>query len=186
MFNWIITGLGAHRRGLTFITARSKEQSYSRSKEKADCLILTSYNSLRTWNTSFHSAVAALANSKGPDVSISEKPGKAGRYHLKSTETVPGMGFSAGLGCERAGFAQSLGSPAQTLLYSLTERSIHTPGICPAGTRDPKLKLNKNFMQPLRCWQYFPMHISKNIWSVQAAYLKPFWFLGRFLKPHSF
>lgn len=69
-------------RGLTFITAWSKEQSYSQSKERADCLILTSYNSLRTWKTSFQRAAAALANSKGPDLSISEKPGKAGRYHL--------------------------------------------------------------------------------------------------------
>lgn len=115
-------------RGLTFITAWSKEQSYSWSKERADCLILTSYNSLRTWNTSFHRAAAALANSKGPDLSISEKAGEAGWYHLFWEANWNGSWneVCAGPGCEECRVCSDSGLWAQTLLCSLRTCNSHT------------------------------------------------------------
>lgn len=121
-------------RGLTFITAWSKEQSYSWSKERADCLILTSYNSLRTWNTSFHRAAAALANSKGPDLSISEKAGEAGWYHLFWEANWNGSWneVCAGPGCE--GLLRLWALSTDTALLT-EERAIPTPGVCPGDQR---------------------------------------------------
>lgn len=83
-------------------------------------------------------------------------------------------------------FAQSLGSHVQTLLYSLSERAIHTPDICPGGTRDPKLELNKNFTPPLSCWEYFPYACFQEHLVVKGLLFQACLILGIVVKPHTF
>lgn len=85
----------------------------------------------------------------------------------KPTATVLGMRFAAGLGCEECRVCSVPGLWAQTLLYSLRNVQF-THQVFVLETRHPKLQLNKDFMPPLCCWEYFPMHVSKNIWLLRS------------------